>query len=179
VHQLVASACTVIVVTMSTELVPGWARAWYLFNLVICPGDVLFIMMRPRSVKGGDLEWLFTPFNYYCTLDSLFCDESNKIVFYIYLLGLLDVLLNLYLLATFKANIRKPSFALLAVWDGVFVATKTAVYLMYSQDFLLPTAKILVTAMNSMWFFFPLLIAWGASNRMIRAVNDSLTSKKS
>lgn len=135
--------------------------------------DWLFIMLRPRSLAGGDLAWMFPMFNLYAQVDELFVLYELKVVKYIYMLGGFDILFCIYLFASFIANESKPSFAVLAIYRAVFVFTKTLIYLMYSYDYIVPAWRIPVLFINGQFCIFPLLVLWHVSNRLIAAAKDS------
>lgn len=163
---------------MTNTFLPPWIRTWYLINLFILIPDWAFIMLRPRSLEGGDLAWMFPLFHIYARVDALFVLYELKIVKYIYSLGGFDILLCMYLYAMFRANASKPSFAIVAICRAVFTTTKTLLYLMYSFDYIVPAWRIPVYLMNGQWLIVPLCVLWQVSDRLIAALKDP-TSKES
>lgn len=153
------------------ELVPSWLRAWYLLNLLVLPYDWLFIMLRPRSLASGDLAYLFGPINLYAQYDPLFAEPAHKITFYIYVIGAFDLALCAYLfyiLTVDTLSRERPSTAVLALVRAASIATKTAVYVMYSWEYL-ASYQIAITAMNSTWILVPICVAISVSNRLCAA----------
>lgn len=154
-------------------MVPTWVRTWYLINLCVLLPDWLFIMLRPRSLTGGDLGWLFRIFNIYAEVDSLFKDYSNNVTWCIYAVGTIDLFLISFLYTTFNSRMNKTSFAILAVCRAVFVATKTSIYLLYSLEFMSQFWIVPITIMNSTWVWVPAIIIWHVSAKLVTAVKES------
>lgn len=153
-------------------IVPQWVWTWYLINVFVLIPDWLFIMLRPRSLTGGDLAWLFRIFNVYAEIDQLFKDQSHNIVWCIYALSTIDIILLSFLFATFSSRMHKPSFALLAMCRAVFIATKTAIYLLYSIDHIAPRWLVPVNIMNGQWVFVPALIIWQVSAKLLARIDN-------
>lgn len=151
---------------------PSWIRTWYLVNLFVLIPDWMYIMLRPRSLEGGDLAYLFRILNIYARVDKLFSDYKNKFVHYIYLLGTFDIAICFYLWASFQRNAATPAFAIACICREVFVSTKTALYLLYSFDFIAPRWRVPVYLMNSLFVLLPAVIVWQVS----RAILDAFAS---
>lgn len=49
---------------MKIEL-PNWIKFWFIITSIICTMDAMFILLRPHTLKGGSLEFLFVPCNIY------------------------------------------------------------------------------------------------------------------
>lgn len=142
-------------------------RAWHLFNLLVITPDFLFIILRPHSLTGGSLAHLFPLFNYYATKDALFADVSDRTTRVIYFLGGLDVLVILYFVLAPSNSVR---FALLCLCREVAVATKTAVYVLYSYYYIVPSWRVGTTIMNSSWVYIPLINCYCIVCRIVDAM---------
>lgn len=153
-----------------TTLLPAWVRIWHLVNLLIITPDFLFITLRPHSLTGGRLAFLFPAFNLYATKDALFFDTSDLTTRCIYVVCGLDVLVVFYLVLAGARTRRRPSYALLCMAREVSVATKTAVYLMYSYYFIVPSWRVGTTIMNGTWVWIPLLVCLAIGSRISKAL---------
>ena len=41
--------------------VPTWVSAWLIISGLVCIWDASFVLLRPRSLPGGDLAHVFSP----------------------------------------------------------------------------------------------------------------------
>lgn len=134
----------------------------------------VFIMLRPRSLEGGDLAFLFPIFNFYATKDSLFHDHYDLTVKYIYYLGGFDLVVLIFLMVRFRDLRYHPAFAVLSICREVLLFTKTAIYVMYSWHFIVPSWRLFITALNSQWCFIPVVITFAVKNRIVAAFDNQL-----
>ncbi|KAK4050544.1 hypothetical protein OIO90_005011 [Microbotryomycetes sp. JL221] len=51
---------------------PLWIRAWFLISTLLVIWDFGYIFLRPRSMRGGDLFWLWQPYELYGTVDMVY-----------------------------------------------------------------------------------------------------------
>jgi len=161
------------------ELVPGWISYWYMFNFLVLPYDAVYILMRPTNTisetapPSALITAIFSPLDLYSTLDGAFGNAADTTVRALYLIGVLDLLLQGVILryvlminngrnpggesATLKLQLQLR-VALLVVIQSAELATKTAVYLIYSWPFIRSSVRIPITLMNSIWTVAPLLL---------------------
>lgn len=158
---------------MSSVSVPSWARAWYIANLFILIPDWLFVMLRPRSLTGGDLAHIFSLFNVYARVDTLFAKTDDAALGCIYILSFFDILFVLYICLNFKSSSHHIRFVLLCFCREMFVFTNTLLYLMYSWPFIIPSWQIPVTMLNSQWCIIPIAIVTQLCSRIIVALEKS------
>lgn len=142
----------------ATRLVPDWLVIWYVVNFLVNGIEWVYMILRPRSAKGGDLAFLFPIFNYYATKDKVYANHHDKTVQFIYALSPVDLIAVAYLLVWFSSCAHQPSFALLCIYREVFVATKTSIYLMYSYQHIVPSWRLFVTIMNGQWIIIPVFV---------------------
>jgi len=50
----------------------SWISLWFLLTVPIIAWDVGYCMMRPRSMKGGDLHWIWKPYALYQEVDYVY-----------------------------------------------------------------------------------------------------------
>lgn len=154
----------------AVNLVPNWLRIWYAVNLPVLTVEWFFIKLRPRSLKGGDLAFLFPIFNYYLTKDTLFANYRDKVVDYIYNLGFIDIIAVIFLLLNFNSHTHSATFALLCVCREIFVATKTMLYIMYSTEHIVPSWRLFLTVLNGQWVFIPIVAVFSINNLFLEAL---------
>ena len=57
-----------------------WISLWFLLSAPVIAWDVGYCFMRPRSMKGGDLHWIWKPYELYQEVDYVYglpAFESN------------------------------------------------------------------------------------------------------
>lgn len=85
------------------------------------------MLLRPRTLKDGDLAFLFSGHVLYSTIDIKYGDMEDHFVIAQSLLNLAEVLISIIVLAMhFRSDSRAP---LLAFLVQAFVFWKTALYL--------------------------------------------------
>ncbi|KAI0777616.1 hypothetical protein BD413DRAFT_490589 [Trametes elegans] len=50
----------------------SWISIWFAVTLPIIFMDAAYCLLRPRSMRGGDLHWLFKPYGYYQDVDYVY-----------------------------------------------------------------------------------------------------------
>ena len=57
----------------------GWKHSpsnitlvWLMFSLPLVIWDVGYVFMRPHSMPGGSVHWIWAPYAYYCTVDHVY-----------------------------------------------------------------------------------------------------------
>lgn len=61
---------------------PKWVTFWLFLSALICTWDAGFVLMRPRSMAGGDLSDVWYPYLLYVTVDRLYGDLNDRFVYY-------------------------------------------------------------------------------------------------
>lgn len=153
-----------------SRFVPAWLRTWYIVNAFVLTPEWMFMMLRPRSLTGGDLSFLFAVFNLYGTKDSLYLKYDDLAVFYIYVLGGIDIAIVCVLLILFQAHSHRPDFAIACMCREVFVGTKTAIYLLYSLVFIDVEWRVPITLMNAQWCIIPAIATFAIQRRLVAAL---------
>lgn len=47
---------------MGSYTTPRWVRTWLLLSSLVVLWDAGYCFARPRSFRGGDLEWIWAPY---------------------------------------------------------------------------------------------------------------------
>eukprot|EP00955_Chlamydomonas_euryale_P114833 366307-Chlamydomonas_euryale.AAC.1 len=55
----------------SGSIAPGWLTPWLVISGVLVVWDAGYVLMRPRSMPGGDLFWLWRPYPLYASVSQL------------------------------------------------------------------------------------------------------------
>lgn len=161
------------------SLVPtSWLRAWYICSLLIFIPDCSFVILRPRSLPGGDLAYLFEIFNVYAEIDLLFSDTQDRTLKFIYTLNGLDILFIIILMLCLRGQSHRPGYAVACICREVFLFTKTFLYILYSWQFILPSWRLSISLLNSLWCVIPVTIVLAVHNRLTTAF-DKLNSTAS
>lgn len=139
---------------------PDQLRAYYLFNVIVLFPDWIYIVLRPRTLEGGDLAAFFKLFNLYAKKDRLFRDTQDRTLKFLYYLGTFDLIFVTVFWWSFPDNKSNISFAIYCICREIFVATKTALYLLYSWKFIDPFWRFPIFAMLGLWIYLPLIVVW-------------------
>ncbi|KDN48465.1 hypothetical protein K437DRAFT_245637 [Tilletiaria anomala UBC 951] len=57
---------------MSIHKPSTFIGVWFLISSLIVCWDTGYILLRPRSMKGGDLHWIWAPYELYGTIDYIY-----------------------------------------------------------------------------------------------------------
>ncbi|KAF9007519.1 hypothetical protein BDQ17DRAFT_220551 [Cyathus striatus] len=49
-----------------------WITVWFIFSGIITIWDAFYIVLRPRSLEGGDLRWLWATYQRYEEVDKIY-----------------------------------------------------------------------------------------------------------
>ncbi|KAH9481799.1 hypothetical protein JR316_0006326 [Psilocybe cubensis] len=49
-----------------------WISLWFLITAPIILWDASYVLMRPRSMEGGDLRWFWSGFDMYERIDTVY-----------------------------------------------------------------------------------------------------------
>ncbi|GAA6061175.1 hypothetical protein JCM10212_002388 [Sporobolomyces blumeae] len=109
---------------------PLWINLWFLVSSVLVAWDIGFVLNRPRSFKGGDLHWWWSPYALYEVVDLVYSpgafsrrDGFNAAQTY---MNIVETFLNLTFLVS---SARKSPVAILVGFTAVLMtASKTVLY---------------------------------------------------
>ncbi|QRV93192.1 emopamil-binding family protein [Ceratobasidium sp. AG-Ba] len=49
-----------------------WISAWFLITAPVIAWDAAYCFLRPRSMVGGDLHWIWSPYKLYADVDHVY-----------------------------------------------------------------------------------------------------------
>ncbi|KAK3701741.1 hypothetical protein QZH41_018896, partial [Actinostola sp. cb2023] len=74
---------------------PFWIALWLAISSVVCTIDTLFVLFRPRTLVGGDLNYLVSYYNIYTEIDTRYADLKDGFVIGQTWMNLVEVFINL------------------------------------------------------------------------------------
>ncbi|KAJ3771631.1 hypothetical protein FB446DRAFT_739686 [Lentinula raphanica] len=148
-----------------------WISLWFLLTTPVILWDVGYCFMRPRSMIGGDLHWIWEPYGIYQNVDLLYgipaLEEANGFTNAQSLMNILETILNLTYL--YLAHISPwPPATLIGFGSAALTLSKTMLY--WAQEYFcgfcatgqndVRTLVVYWVIPNGLWLLFPALIVY-------------------
>ncbi|KAG5734216.1 hypothetical protein E4T56_gene2276, partial [Termitomyces sp. T112] len=113
-----------------------WISFWFLLTVPVIAWDVGYCFNRPRSMKGGDLHWLWKPYAIYQNVDYMYgwpaLEANNGFTNAQSLLNIIETLLNIMYL--YLAHVVAwPPAPLVAFVSASMTLSKTILY--WAQEY--------------------------------------------
>jgi len=113
-----------------------WISLWFLLTVPVIAWDVGYCMMRPRSMKGGDLHWIWKPYALYQEVDYIYGIPSllsgNGFTNAQSLLNIIETLINIAYL--YLAHIAQwPAAPMIGFGAALMTLSKTLLY--WAQEY--------------------------------------------
>eukprot|EP01123_Difflugia_compressa_P007801 TRINITY_DN2173_c0_g1_i1.p1 TRINITY_DN2173_c0_g1~~TRINITY_DN2173_c0_g1_i1.p1 ORF type:complete len:170 (-),score=16.99 TRINITY_DN2173_c0_g1_i1:156-665(-) len=142
---------------------PVWILLWLFISSLVVFWDVSFVLLRPRSMKGGDLFWLYTPYELYIEVDRAYGDLKNTFVISQSYLNILENILNF--IAIFTHFLHSPSSPLFALTGLSMTLGKTILYTLmdvvcgfcHTKENSINNLILFYIIPNGMWLLMPFL----------------------
>lgn len=107
---------------------PGWLVGWFLVASPIVLYDATFLLLRPRTLPGGDLNWLWRLYDLYITVDKRYGDMADTFNIAQAWLNYVEVILSLLAVwLHWRRDGRSVPLAFLAL---AFTFWKTTIYML-------------------------------------------------
>lgn len=170
-----------------------WITLWFLITAPVVLWDVGYCFMRPRSMRGGDLHWLWKPYSIYQDIDLVYglsaLQAGDGFTNAQSLLNVIETALNLtYVYLAHVAGWHGAP--LIGFTSAVMTLSKTVLYM--AQDYYCnwcsvghnPLDKLIVYFVipNGMWIIFPSLIikrlGQDIASTLVKASASTISSKK-
>ncbi|EAU86724.2 hypothetical protein CC1G_06485 [Coprinopsis cinerea okayama7 len=147
----------------------GWISVWFLINFPIIIYDTLYCFLRPRSMVGGDLNWLWKSYELWQEIDHVYglpaYESGDGFTNAQALLNLLEQITGvIYLYLAYV--VKTPAAPLIAFASNTSCLSKTILY--WAQEYYcgfcaighnaLPQLTLWV-ALNAVWLIVPTIIA--------------------
>ncbi|KAL8279016.1 hypothetical protein RQP46_008685 [Phenoliferia psychrophenolica] len=116
---------------------PHWTiTAWFAISTLIVFWDAGFCLLRPRSMEGGDLFWMWIPYKLYATVDYVYGVEAFKngdgFTSAQAILNLFENAINITYLGL--AYVKSPLAVLVGFTGVLFTFWKTVLYWLMDQQ---------------------------------------------
>jgi hypothetical protein len=152
---------------MITPRLPRWITVWFALSLPLIAWDVSFVLLRPLSMPGGRLAFLWGPYAKYITVDLSYGDLHNPFVRAQALMSVAELVLALFALWLAHGTKRRALGTLLVFTTASLTCAKTL--LIFTIEAVSGLAHIghnslsdmtwLYFVPNGMWIVVPLLVA--------------------
>jgi len=160
------------------SLVPPWVGYWLLFSALVSLQEAAFLYLRPRSLRGGSLAYLFPHYSVYVELDGLFADPVDRTLRLLSAASLVEVPVQL-LVAVYAmpASAGLPAATLgLSVLAATVV--KTGLFLAYDWPHVVDSAaggwaRLIVVGASLPWIIVPLTGMVAVHRRLRRVLGRS------
>lgn len=110
--------------SLPAPTIPRWALVWFAVTAAIVTWDVGFVLLRPASLPGGSMHWLWVPYDLYLTVDRRYAEIGDDFVVAQSWMNLVEVGLALLVLR-FRA---RPVGLLLAFAVALMTTAKTTLF---------------------------------------------------
>ncbi|MES1908415.1 MAG: hypothetical protein MHM6MM_001360 [Cercozoa sp. M6MM] len=169
--------------------VAWWHVAWLLVSAIVCTYDALFVLLRPRTLPGGDLNWIFSIYDLYIQVDKnygVFDGLGSGFLHSVAYLNLVEVGLSVIALLMLSVRRSRAMGALLTLAINVAILWKTALFFSFEilnnfhstehNDRM--TWWLLYVVPNGIWLLMPLLTSLSLMRRMAPALSTDRSAKK-
>ncbi|KIM43537.1 hypothetical protein M413DRAFT_443464 [Hebeloma cylindrosporum] len=156
-----------------------WISLWFLLTIPVIAWDVGYCFMRPRSMKGGDLHWLWKPYALYQEVYGLPAFQSgNGFTNAQSLLKVIETLLNITYL--YLAHVAQwPPATLIGFGAALMTLSKTILY--WAQEYYCGFCAIghnttsnlffLWIIPNGLWIIIPAFIVAQLGKDFVKSLN--------
>ncbi|KAJ1028594.1 hypothetical protein NDA16_001760 [Ustilago loliicola] len=149
--------------------------AWLFLSSFVVAWDVGYILLRPRSMLGGDLHWIWSPYKLYMNIDYIYglpsWDTKDGFPAAQSLMNVAESFLNLLYVYLVHLKATPGSIAVAPIWGLVAVTmtfSKTVLYVL--NDYCCGWCKtghndwntliFLYILPNGLWLLFPAIIGF-------------------
>eukprot|EP01080_Neovahlkampfia_damariscottae_P010085 gene10085-2507_t len=109
-------------------MLPKWVLLWFLITIFACAYDSAFLILRPRSLEGGDLFKYFSFYtSHYGVADPKYLDMTSGFVFGQCIMNIAEITLALLSFLLHMIGSYKHSL-LLGLISSVMTWSKTVLY---------------------------------------------------
>ncbi|KAI0297980.1 hypothetical protein BC826DRAFT_907377 [Russula brevipes] len=166
-----------------------WVSAWFLLSAPVVIWDAFYCLMRPRSMVGGDLHWIWQPYSIYQEVDWIygikalrehngFTNAQCKFLLHHAVINLIETALNvLYLYLAHVA--RYPAASVVGFGSVVMTLSKTVLY--WLQEYYcnlcnighndLKTLFVFWVIPDGLWIVVPALVTYKLGKDLISSID--------
>ncbi|PPQ99408.1 hypothetical protein CVT24_005395 [Panaeolus cyanescens] len=159
-----------------------WISLWFLVTVPVIFWDVGYCFMRPRSMKGGDLHWIWKPYALYQEVDYVYGvrapAEGDGFTNAQSLLNVIETLLNISYL--YSAHVAQwPPATIIGFGSALMTLSKTVLY--WAQEYYCGYCAIghndfwslvfLWIIPNGLWIVVPSFIVYQLGKDLSQSLN--------
>ncbi|EKM77576.1 hypothetical protein AGABI1DRAFT_101621 [Agaricus bisporus var. burnettii JB137-S8] len=156
-----------------------WISAWFILSAPVVLWDAGYCFMRPRSMKGGDLHWIWRPYELYQVVYGLpGLEQNNGFTNAQSFMNVVETILNLVYIYL-AHGVQSPSAPVVGLSAVVMTLAKTVLYWLndyycgfcnigHNDVFTLITLWIIP---NGIWLVIPSIITWVLGNDIAEQLN--------
>lgn len=157
-------------------ILPRWIVIWFAISLPIVLWDVSFVLLRPASMPGGSLSFLWAPYVKYITVDRSYGDVHDGFVWAQAIMSAAEVAMALVGL-WFCYRKARALGTLLVFSVSLLTCAKTLLILLIEVVTRLehvghnPVSDLVLLYLlpNSVWVVMPALVSWATGRTLIGA----------
>jgi hypothetical protein len=154
---------------------PRWVVIWFVLSTPLILWDIGFVLLRPMSMAGGALAFLWKPYVKYITVDLSYGDLANGFVKAQAIMTAIEVLMLAAAVVAFRAA-RRPLGTLLVFAVSLLTCMKT--FLIFLIELVTRGEHVghnaasdlflLYVLPNAFWVVMPGLVAWTTGKMLLR-----------
>ncbi|KAF8201348.1 hypothetical protein K438DRAFT_1821861 [Mycena galopus ATCC 62051] len=161
----------------------AWVSLWFLLSAPIIAYDVGYCFMRPRSMEGGDLHWIWTPaYSIYQKIDLVYgvpsFERSDGFTNAQSFMNIIETIMNLVYLYTAHVTAWPPA-SLIGFTAAAMTLAKTTLYWM--QEYYCNYCAVGHNSLrnliqywiipNGVWLVVPSFIVWRLGQDLVADLN--------
>jgi len=164
--------------------IPGFLLLWLVVSSTIVFWDVFFVLLRPRSMKGGDLFWIWKPYDTYIHVDKLYGKMNDTFVVGQTLMNIVENTINIAAVSLHFKN--HPACLVVGLVGFSTTLGKTLLYSLldvlcnfcHTGHNDLTTLVFLYILPNGLWIVFPFIGVITLGNKIVHLLNEQRTKQK-
>jgi hypothetical protein len=153
---------------------PRWIWIWFAISIPLVVWDIAFVLLRPRSMPGGSMAFLWAPYAKYVTVDLSYGDLGDGFVWAQAIMSAGEIALALAALAMAWRRPR-PLATLLIFSVSLLTCAKTVLILLIQLvtagesvgHNTLSDLVLLYLLPNGAWVVVPALVAWSTGRSLV------------
>ncbi|KHN80330.1 hypothetical protein Tcan_06506 [Toxocara canis] len=106
---------------------PLWIEIWLSVSTILCTLDVVYTMLRPITLRGGQLGTLYELWNVYSDVDLRYADKNDVVTMATGRVMIIEIIMNIAALIMARRDSRHA--VLTAFTSSAFVFWKTLIYM--------------------------------------------------
>ncbi|KAF9013504.1 hypothetical protein BDQ17DRAFT_1343547 [Cyathus striatus] len=160
----------------------SWISLWFLLTAPVIAWDAGYCFMRPRSMEGGDLHWIWKPYSIYQNVDLIYglpaLLSNDGFTNAQSMLNVIETLMNIAYLYLAHVS-RWPGAPLVGFSSALMTLAKTILY--WAQEYYCNycaighnSAKDLVIYWiipNGLWIVIPSFIVYRLGKDLVNSLN--------